>query len=751
MPFKNRTNLKYINMKNIFMLTNKSERKIGGKRFSVILLLLCLSLFTVYGQGKKNIKGLVTDEKNEPLIGVSVVEVGTSNGTITDVDGKFEINVSSNSTLKFSYIGYNVLEKKIGTQTVMNVVLTEAASELDEVVVVGYGTVKKRDLTGSVTSVDSEKLLQSPALSAAEAIQGKVPGVLIQNTSWTPGATPSILIRGTRSIKAGNDPLYVVDGIPISTAPNLFAPGDIESIEVLKDASATAIYGSRGANGVIIISTKKGKKGKVQVDYNGYYGIQTIQNKLELMDGAEYAEYVREAYRAAGQYDSALETMNKEAVEYIRGIPVVKVFQQTIYSFKNFHAAIEEYEKFASGYALKCRIPLTGFTVTLNGTFVLLIPVAMFILSGVSGQAAYENVVMDFLFYSLFTPVCATMMNRIMFASEQLMAAKSAVSRVDEILQEKPLKEPEHPLIPADASIVFSDVSFAYPGAKEKALDHISFEVPTGKTVALVGASGSGKSTAASLIPRFYDVQSGSVTIGGVDVRNIEKQELMKRVAFVFQNTCLFKDTLLNNIKAARPDATREEVLKAADEAQCKDIIDRLPDGLDTLVGTGGTYLSGGENQRIALARAILKDAPIIVLDEATAFADAENEHQIQLAFERLTQNKTEQIALCQYIRDGHINSQTRKIRRLYSNKTKDFYSILKKEFPNAQISISENTLQIIMSVKFDKDIEVFEKSSISLFVEKYENGLITIVLSPSGIPSSKLLEGAKTLRKAIE
>ena len=355
---------------------------------------------------------------------------------------------------------------------------------------------------------------------------------------------------------------------------------------------------------------------------------------LKQMMGGDNAQFM-------GKYMTALETMNKEAVEYIRGIPVVKVFQQTIYSFKNFHAAIEEYEKFASGYALKCRIPLTGFTVTLNGTFVLLIPVAMFILSGVSGQAAYENVVLDFLFYSLFTPVCATMMNRIMFASEQLMAAKSAVSRVDEILQEKPLKEPEHPLIPADASIVFSDVSFAYPGTKEKALDHISFEVPTGKTVALVGASGSGKSTAASLIPRFYDVQSGSVTIGGVDVRNIEKQELMKRVAFVFQNTCLFKDTLLNNIKAARPDATREEVLKAADEAQCKDIIARLPDGLDTLVGTGGTYLSGGENQRIALARAILKDAPIIVLDEATAFADAENEHQIQLAFERLTQNKT--------------------------------------------------------------------------------------------------------------
>lgn len=355
---------------------------------------------------------------------------------------------------------------------------------------------------------------------------------------------------------------------------------------------------------------------------------------LKRMMGGDNAQFM-------DKYMTALETMNKEAVEYIRGIPVVKVFQQTVYSFKNFHAAIEEYEKFASGYALKCRIPLTGFTVTLNSTYVPLIPAAMFILSGVSGRMTYENVVLDFLFYSLFTPVCATMMNRIMFASEQLMAAKSAVSRLDEILQEKPLKKPEHPMIPADASIVFSDVSFSYPGAKEKALDHISFEVPAGKTVALVGASGSGKSTAASLIPRFYDVQSGSVAIGGVDVRDIEKQELMKRVAFVFQNTCLFKDTLLNNIKAARPDAGREEVLRAVDDAQCRDIIDRLPNGLDTLVGTGGTYLSGGENQRIALARAILKDAPIIVLDEATAFADAENEHQIQLAFERLTKNKT--------------------------------------------------------------------------------------------------------------
>jgi ATP-binding cassette subfamily B protein len=233
------------------------------------------------------------------------------------------------------------------------------------------------------------------------------------------------------------------------------------------------------------------------------------------------------------------------------------------------------------------------------------------------------------------------MMNRIMFASEQLMAAKSAVSRVEAILQEEPLPESDSLQIPKDASVVFRDVSFSYPGAAEKALDRVSFEVPAGKTVALVGASGSGKSTAASLIPRFYDVQEGSVSVGGVDVRNIAKHDLMERVAFVFQNTRLFKDTLLENIRAARPSASREEVLRAAKMAQCGEIIDRLPDGLDTVVGSGGTYLSGGENQRVALARAILKDAPIIVLDEATAFADAENEHQIQLAFEELTKGKS--------------------------------------------------------------------------------------------------------------
>ena len=340
-------------------------------------------------------------------------------------------------------------------------------------------------------------------------------------------------------------------------------------------------------------------------------------------------------------YMTALETMNKEAVEYIRGIPVVKVFQQTVYSFKNFHAAIGEYEKYASGYAIKCRIPLTGFNVALNGTFILLIPAACMILAGVSGQAAYQDVLLDFLFYSLFMPICTTMMNRVMFAGEQLMAAKSAVTRIEEVLKEQPLPETTNPRQPKDASIAFEHVSFSYPGTETKALDDISFEIPEGKTVALVGASGSGKSTAAQLIPRFYDTIGGHILVGGVDVKRIDKQTLMKQIAFVFQNTKLFKDTLLENIRAARPDASRQDVLQAVELAQCREIIDRLPNGLDTMVGNGGTYLSGGENQRIALARAILKDAPIIILDEATAFADAENEHQIQLAFEKLTAGKT--------------------------------------------------------------------------------------------------------------
>lgn len=340
-------------------------------------------------------------------------------------------------------------------------------------------------------------------------------------------------------------------------------------------------------------------------------------------------------------YMTALENMNKEAVEYIRGIPVVKVFQQTVYSFKNFHAAIEQYEKYASGYAIKCRVPLTGFNVALNGTFILLIPVACLILAGVSNQMTYQDVLLDFLFYSLFTPVCTTMMNRVMFAGEQLMAAKSAVTRIEAVLKEQPLPETENVKKPQDSSVTFENVTFRYPDSDENVLENVTFSIPQGKTVALVGASGSGKSTAAKLIPRFYDATQGNVLVGGVNVKNIDKNTLMNQIAFVFQNTKLFKESLFENIRAARPDATLEAVQAAAKAAQCDEIIERLPDGLNTVAGAGGTYLSGGENQRIALARAILKDAPIVILDEATAFADAENEHKMQLAFEKLTKGKT--------------------------------------------------------------------------------------------------------------
>lgn len=355
---------------------------------------------------------------------------------------------------------------------------------------------------------------------------------------------------------------------------------------------------------------------------------------LKQMMGGDNAEFM-------GNYMKALETMNKEAVEYIRGIPVVKVFQQTIFSFKNFHAAIDEYRQFATGYAITCRVPLTGFNVTLNGTFILLIPLVLFLWNGVSGSENLQTVFLNFLFYSLFTPICATMMNRIMFASEQLMSAKAAVNRIEEVLAEEPLKEPEKPEIPQDNSVVFENVTFSYLGSNENALDSVSFTVKEGQTVALVGASGSGKSTAAKMIPRFFDVGDGKVMIGGVDVRNMSKCELMGRIAFVFQNTKLFKDTLLNNIRMSKKDATAEEVKNAVKAAGCEEIVGRLPEGLNTLVGTGGTYLSGGEAQRIALARAMLKDAPIIILDEATAFADAENEHKIQVAFEKLAKNKT--------------------------------------------------------------------------------------------------------------
>lgn len=338
------------------------------------------------------------------------------------------------------------------------------------------------------------------------------------------------------------------------------------------------------------------------------------------------------------RYQMALEDMSGHAVEYVRGIPVVKVFQQTVYSFKSFYNSIMSYNELATGYAMSCRVPMNGFTTAINGTFLLLIPAGM-LLAGAASDG--WGVLLNMIFYILFTPACAGMMSRIMYATEALMKADEAVRKLDQILEQKPLREPAVSKSPNGSTVEFKNVTFAYPGANQNALSDVSFQIPQGATVALVGPSGGGKSTAANMIPRFWDVDYGQVLVGGVDVRDIETEKLMDKVAFVFQDTHLFKASLLDNIRAACPNAIQAEALKAAHDAQCDDILAKLPSGIDTVVGTKGVYLSGGEQQRIALARAILKNAPIIVLDEATAFADPENEYQIQKAFEHLTSGKT--------------------------------------------------------------------------------------------------------------
>ena len=337
------------------------------------------------------------------------------------------------------------------------------------------------------------------------------------------------------------------------------------------------------------------------------------------------------------RYQKEIERMSGEAVEYVRGIPVVKMFQQTVYSFKAFYAAIRDYSDLASQYAMSCRVGQTCFLTFINGAFALLIPAALLLASGGDVRAVLVN----FIFYALFAPACGQMINRIMYMSEAVMEADEAVGRLDEILSQKPMENTGVQKRPANAAVSFDHVTFTYPGADRPALSDVSFAVRPGQVTALVGPSGGGKTTAASLIPRFWDADSGAVSIGGVNVKEMAPEDLMKQTAFVFQDTRLFKESLLENIRAARPDASREEVLSAAHAAQCDDILEKLPHGLDTVVGARGVYLSGGEQQRIALARAILKDAPIVVLDEATAFADPENEHQIQKAFEALIRNKT--------------------------------------------------------------------------------------------------------------
>ncbi len=341
-------------------------------------------------------------------------------------------------------------------------------------------------------------------------------------------------------------------------------------------------------------------------------------------------------------YQAAQDRMTKAGTEYVRGIPVVKIFQQTVYSFKAFQQAIEEYSSKAEHYQSKvCRVPQSVNLTFTEGAFVFLVPAALFLAPGALASGDFAGFVTNFAFYAIFSAIISTALAKIMFAASGMMLAGTALGRISKVMEAPTLKAPEHPLAPKGNRVEFKDVSFTYDGAEVPALSHVSFTAEPGQTVALVGPSGGGKTTAASLIPRFWDVTSGTVEVGGVDVTRIDPHVLMDQVAFVFQNNCLFKTSILENVRVARPEATREQVLAALTAAQCGDILEKLPDGIDTQIGAEGTYLSGGEQQRIALARAILKDAPIIVLDEATAFADPENEVLIQKAFAALTRGRT--------------------------------------------------------------------------------------------------------------
>ena len=342
------------------------------------------------------------------------------------------------------------------------------------------------------------------------------------------------------------------------------------------------------------------------------------------------------------EYQQAQDAMSKAGTEYVRGIPVVKVFQQTVYSFKAFKAAIEDYSAKAERYTGDvCRVPQSVNLTATEGVFIFLVPVVLLIAPSALSAGNFAGFITNFAFYAVFSAIVSTALARIMFASAGTMLAKNALARIDTVMRAPTLEITDDPQTPKDNGVEFKDVTFAYDGADIPALDHVSFKVLPGQTVALVGPSGGGKTTAASLIPRFWDVSSGQILVGGVNVKDIDPHVLMDKVAFVFQNTRLFKTSILENVRAARPDASREKVISALHVAQCDDIIEKLPNGIDTLIGSEGTYLSGGEQQRVALARAILKDAPIIVLDEATAFADPENEALIQKALKTLTQGRT--------------------------------------------------------------------------------------------------------------
>lgn len=349
-----------------------------------------------------------------------------------------------------------------------------------------------------------------------------------------------------------------------------------------------------------------------------------------LMMGPKMAEDMR-------QYQNALETMTSEAVEYVRGVPVVKTFGQTVFSFKRFKSAIDDYEKWTIGYTKNMRIPMTCFVVSCNGIFAALIIAAY----KLGGNHITDTFVLNLFFYILITSTLTTTLMKVAYAGESQMLVEDALNRMDNILNVEPLVDNGKNEQPKDASIAIEDVAFTYDENKANAIDHISMHIKEGEHVAFVGPSGGGKTTLASLVARFWDVKSGSIRIGGVDVRDIDPKELMKQVSYVFQDSKLLKISILENVRMGRPDATDAEVMEALKAAQCMDIIEKFPEGVHTMIGSKGIYVSGGEAQRLSIARAFLKNAPILILDEATAFADPDNERLVQKAFENLAKNKT--------------------------------------------------------------------------------------------------------------
>lgn len=341
--------------------------------------------------------------------------------------------------------------------------------------------------------------------------------------------------------------------------------------------------------------------------------------------------------RKMGEYQNALEQMSNEAVEYVRGIPVVKTFGQSVFSFKRFKAAIDNYETWVISYTKDLRLPMVFYTVAINAVFAVLIAAGLVLTAG----GVTDTMLLNLLFYIIITPIISVTLTKIMFSSENKMIVADALERIEGVLAMKPLPESLHPRRPEDNSVVLDNVSFRYPGAAEPALSGVSLAIRPGEHVAFVGPSGGGKTTLASLIARFWDVTEGSIAIGGVDVREIGKEARMDTVSFVFQDARLLKTSIYENVRMAKPSASRAEVEQALRAAQCGDILEKLPQGMDTVVGADGVYLSGGEQQRIAIARVMLKNAPILILDEATAFADPDNETRVQAAFTALSRGKT--------------------------------------------------------------------------------------------------------------